>query len=258
MKKQTHLALAILLLVAAAAPAAEIRGIISRIDPARKDLVLDARGIGVRGTVLTFTLADSVSISDGTNALKATELAPGQHIRIVYEVRDGKNVITSIRTDRVIGNVLKALPALVPGGPAPGAPALPADHNMLPMPAKLPADSVTGTLRRVAFTEREIIVATPGEGGQEKYTVLSVPENVRVLRDGQPIKFEDLKENDQAIVRIEKRNGQQVAASIELGQQAQATVQSVTPASTSRITQLRMLLRVADQFLEQLEKQQPR
>jgi hypothetical protein len=118
----------------------------------------------------------------------------------------------------------------------------------------VPADAVAGALRRVASTEREIIVATPVDAGQEKYTVLQVPDNAKVLRDGKPIQLEELKEEEQAVVRAEKRDGRQVAASIEVGQQAQATAQAVTPPSVSRIAQLRQLLRMADQFLEQLEK----
>src|SRR5689334_9724835 len=87
------------LLFAASALAADIRGVITRIDPDKKELVLEARGIGVRGTVLVFTLDKNSQIVVGQQPGQLNMLAPGKHVRISFDTRNGKNVIQTLKAN---------------------------------------------------------------------------------------------------------------------------------------------------------------
>src|SRR5262249_40040689 len=133
------------------APAAEVRGTVSKIDLARKELVLDGRGPGVRGQVLTFALTPETQVLFGRQAGQLSDLAVGKRVRVGLETPTGQAVAL----------VIHALGAK----PAPGA------------PVTSDANTVSGVLRRVALTEREIVVISPGPGG-EKETALAVPDNV--------------------------------------------------------------------------------
>jgi hypothetical protein len=267
--KKLQLTLLIALAFPVVAAASEVRGVVSRIDPARKELVLDLRGIGVRGSVVSFVLAPQVQVTIGTNPANLTDIVPGKRVRVSVEMRDGKATVTSIHVVDILGtlqNLQQALPGLqgLPATPAPPTPA--AAPPNVPMPTPV-ADSVAGTLRRVAVTEREIIVASKGEGGREQYIVLPVPADGRISRDGKPVPLDDLKEGEAALVKTERRDGKLSAVSIEVGQAGQAgakvdsssspivPVGSSSPASSSRIGQLRRALQMIDLLLEQLEKQ---
>jgi hypothetical protein len=142
------------------------------------------------------------------------------------------------------------LPGLPGAPPAPAAPAPAAPAPVAPIPQG--GEAMSGTLRRVAPTEREIILATV-EGGQEKYLVLRVPADAAITRDGKPIALADLKEEEAATVRIANRDGKAAAAAIQVGQRVEGAV-PLAPAPESRITQLRRVLQMADQVLEQFEK----
>ena len=74
------------------------------------------------------------------------------------------------------------------------------------------ANAIRGVLQRVAVTDREIVTVGPNSKGEEEVeTTISVPQSASITRDGQPIKFEDLKEGQSVIVHADSRNGKIVA-----------------------------------------------
>src|SRR5258708_23848983 len=83
--------LAGLALVGAAA-AEEVRGVVNRVDPDKKELVIEGRGRGVRGEGLAFTLDAGVEgvFGDGPGAV--ADLAPGRVVRVRVVERHGRDV----------------------------------------------------------------------------------------------------------------------------------------------------------------------
>jgi hypothetical protein len=92
-------------------------------------------------------------------------------------------------------------------------------------------------------------VIGPGAKGPETETTIAVPETVRVLRDGKAIPFDELKEGEAVTVVVEKRDGRLTATLLQTGM-------AVTAAKESNIVpKLRLVLRIADGILQQMEKQ---
>ena len=96
------------LMFAAAASAAEVRGVVARIDPDKKELTLEERGLGVRGTVLVFTLPDQTPVLFGDQPAAPSDLQVGRRVRVEYTLDDGRQVVQMIH---------------VLGGPKPPPPA---------------------------------------------------------------------------------------------------------------------------------------
>jgi hypothetical protein len=130
--------------------------------------------------------------------------------------------------------------------------------------AAAPADtnSVSGVLRRVAVTEREIIVARPGADGKESYTTVAVTADTIITRDGKPIELQDLKAEEAVTVRTEKQEGRLTAVHIRVGAAAPearpaAEMRPPAPADApppgTRIAKVRKVLRLVDRVLEQVE-----
>src|SRR5581483_3839551 len=168
-----------LLLVSVTASAAEVRGVVTRLDPEKKELILEGRGAGARGLVLDFMLGPDVRVEFGIGRQpgQLADLAPGRSVRVTFDLQNGRRVVQVI-------HVVGARPA---GGVA--APSSPA-------PAPGGANTIAGFLRRVALTEREIVVILPAQAGMELETTLAVPEDVKCTRDQKPIPFEGLKEGE--------------------------------------------------------------
>jgi hypothetical protein len=218
------LSLAVGLVVASALSAAEVRGVIAGVDLKRHELVLEK--VKPRMTAQTFALDDKTQVTFGRGAAGSLKDLPvGRHARVEFEERDGKLVVTMIHVN---------------GRPpaAPAAPAAPADGGAL-----------TGTLRRVAVTDREIVVVGPGAKGPETETTVAVPETAQVTRDGKAIEFAELKEGDAVAVTAEKQDGRWKAKAIQAGAAGPA------PAPESNVVpRVRMILRIVDGILQQMEK----
>jgi hypothetical protein len=181
------------LLLAAAAVGAEVRGIISKVDLDRHEIVLEARGRGARGLTFTFTVDRDTKVLFGDEPGQLADLSVGKRVRVSFQHQGKDDVALRIQAH--------GSPPARPATPAPAA----------------PADAITGTLRRVAYTEREIVVVGPGPKGPDTETTFAVPDSVRVLRGDRAIKFEDLKEGEQAAVTAEKRDGKLSATAIYTG-----------------------------------------
>ena len=204
----------------AAACADEVRGRIVGVDPDRHQLRVEGRG-RFRGQTLTLQLDDKTQVSFGAQAAAAADLTAGRRARVVYEDRDGKKVATAVR-------VVGALPAS----------AAPADAN-----------TITGTLQRVAPTERELVVVGPGAKGPETETTVTVPEGVKILKGDKTLTIDVLKEGEQVTVKVDRRAGRPKAVSVHVGPLPAAERSDVIP-------RLRAALQIADMILQQMEQSQ--
>jgi hypothetical protein len=210
------------LALAATAAADNVRGVVDRVDPDKKEFVLDGRGHGLRGLPLLFTLGDDVRVLVGSEPGGLADLKPGVRVRVEFEDRGGRSVVVEVR-------VLGARAA---------APAAPAEAGV-----------VTGVLRRVSYSDREVVVVGPGPQGPETETTLTAPPDA-VIRDGdKAIAFDDLKEGQSASVRVGQRDGKPVAAAIQVGPGVPAAAGRPRP-----LQRLRKLVHLADQILEQLDQ----
>jgi hypothetical protein len=211
----------VFLIAGGATSAADIRGIIAKVDPAKKELVIEARGKGVRGLPMAFALDGDTEILVDRKPATIADLQPGARVRVLCEMREGK---------------LLALGITAHGGVKPASPvAMPADGN-----------TVSGKLIRVALTDREIVVLSPGPR-EEIETTLAVPDTAEIKKDQKAIQLEDLKEGERVVVRTDKRDGKLIATSIQVG--------GVAPTGDRKIERLRQLLKLADELLQKAEQE---
>jgi hypothetical protein len=215
----------VLVLAGAARADDEVRGVIVKVDASRGEILLEGRGRGIRGEILTFLIVRETRIRSGKQEIGVEQVPVGKRARIRYENQDGQRVALAIN-----------VPASLVAGPNPGT------------PPPVEDGTITGTLQRVAFTDREIVVVAPGPGSEELETTFAVPENAAIAKDGKPLKLEDLHEGEAVAVRPEKRNGKVVAASIQVG----AKPRGVPPAER-KLERIRQALRLADWILGQLD-----
>lgn len=227
-------AVGVMLLTALFGPADEIRGVIARVDPIKKEIVVQARGAGRRGQSFTLTVTPDTRIDKGGQAVQLAELTAGKRVRASFELRGGQHVALSLSAPDLLGSLLGVV-APTPAPPPPPAAAAPAPAS---------GESVAGELRRVAFTDRELVVL--GRGGQE--TILAVPEGLAVIRNGKPAEFADLKEGEQAVVRFVPRDGKRVATSVQVGEAG------AIPPQETRIQRLRRALKFVDELLDMADR----
>jgi hypothetical protein len=214
------LSLAVSLVASSALCAAEVRGVIASVDVKRHELVLDK--VRPKMPAQAFTLDDKTQVLFGRGAGTLNDLPVGRHVRVEFEERDGKLVVTAIHVN----------------GRPPAPPAAPAD-----------AGALTGTLRRVAVTDREIVVVGPGAKGPETETTVAVPESAKVTRDGKSVALGELTEGESVAVTAEKKDGRWTATAIRAGAGAAA------PAPQSNVVpRVRLILRIVDGILQQMEQ----
>jgi hypothetical protein len=211
--------------------AAEIRGVVIKADDKKQELTIDGRGKGARGLVLKFTLDQDTEILVDKKPGKVADLVPGKRVRVVYDLQDGRRVARLITLH---GNAAAAAPALAP--------------------SSRDANTVAGTLRRVAITDRELVVVNAGpKGGAELETTIQVPESIKISRDQKSIRFEDLKEGEQVSVATEKKDGTLTARSIQVGAAPAANSGS---GEERRIERLRQILKMVDEILQRMDERQ--
>jgi len=227
------------LLLITAAAADEARGVIVRIDPDKKELQLEGRGPR-RGVVLDLQIDPKTRILIGGQPAALNDLAPGRRIRVVFEPRDGKAVAQVIRAFGL---------GLVQPRPSSQPPSA-----TLPPPHKA-GDGMSGTLQRVALTDREIVLIGPGPKGPRTETTIAVPEGTPITRDGKDIAFDALKEGEMATVKAEPRKDRLTAVSIQVGQAAAvaAPAARTMPPRRDLIPRLRQALKLADELLREME-----
>jgi hypothetical protein len=229
-RASSTVSLVFVLLVATSSRAAEYRGIIRQVDPANKQITVEGRGKPYRKSTVTFAVEKETRILLAGQPATTADLVVGKHVKIDFDTKEGQPVA---RTIKIIG-----LPPLdlTLSAPSPSAPST-NDPN-----------SVSGTLRRIARTEPEIVVVNA-----QRETTIAVPESAKILRDQKPIRFADLHEGENVLVRTEKKDGQVLAKSIEAG--AVGTGQP-SPDRDHRIERLRQLLRMIDGLLQMADQRQ--
>ena len=226
------LPLAVSLSLTASAPAATVRGVVARVDPDKKQLELEGRGHGLHGAMLLFTLAPDAAVTFGDQPGTLVDVTVGRRVRVEFEA-DGDHQI--------------ALSIQILGGPRPAGPIIAAPPTATPAAG----DALTGVLRHIGYSDREVVLIGPGAKGPETETTVAVPEAARIVKDGKEVKLDDLKEGDAAAVQVEKKDGRASALSIQVGAGAAPAV-AEKPAS-KMIPRLRMLLKVADQVLQNMQ-----
>jgi hypothetical protein len=232
--KLFSLAAILCLVVGVEAHAAEFRGVIRRVDPARKEVTVEGRGKPYRGSTVVFAMDQGTRILVAGQPAAIADLVIGKHVRVTFDQNQGPPIA---RTIKVIG-----LPPLDVPSPA-----------LAPAPTTDDPNAVAGTLRRIARTEPEIVVVSAGKsGGAEKETTISVPEAARILRDQKPIRYADLHEGEGVLVRTEKKDGQLLAKSIEAGTPAAGA--AAAPGGDRKIERLRSLLKMIDGFLQMADQ----
>jgi Cu/Ag efflux protein CusF len=250
------ISLAAVAFVSAVCHAEEFRGRITKIDPSKKEVVVEGRG-STRGLALGFAINAETRILLGREPAKLEDLQTGDRVRVYYENRNNQRTALSI-TD------LSLLPRLPAGntpperGPAPNAPAEKAPAGNATVPPPLGPNTIAGRLVRVGLTEKEIVVVSPGaQGAKEAESTLLIPPDVKISKDQKPLKLEELKEGEAVTVRTEKRDGHLVAAEIQTGGAATAAMPTPPPAPppNQRIEKIRQALKIADWFLQQLQEQ---
>jgi hypothetical protein len=177
--------------------------------------------------MLPFAIAEQTQIQVGRQPAAFGDLQPGQTVRILYEVQDGRRVALGIAAHGI------AKKPVAPSGEAVVDP-----------------NGIRGALVRVAVSDREIVVMV-GVGGSEKEMTFQVAEPCKITKDGKPMAFDALKEGERVAVTVEKREGKDWAVAIQVGDKAAGSAL----AGHSRVEKLRQILKMADAFLEQLENQ---
>ena len=78
--------------LAAASPAASVRGVVTRVDPDKKGLEVEGRNHGLNGAALTFTLSADARVMFGAQAGALSDLEVGRRVRVEYE-SDGERQV---------------------------------------------------------------------------------------------------------------------------------------------------------------------
>jgi Cu/Ag efflux protein CusF len=211
--------------LAALASAAEVRGVISKVDLDRNEITLEGRGKAARGMTYSFAVDKDARILLGGEPATLKDLAPGKHVHVFFETHGDRTVALMIK-----GFALGA-PATTSTPPSPTDP------------------KVTGTLQRVAYTEHEIVVVGNDAKGADTETTFRVPTDIKVRRDGRPIAFDDLKEGERVAVTAEKRDGKLTATAIQVGDAPPAAA-----AAAKKGARLQRLLEIASQVMQMVEK----
>ncbi len=178
-------------------------------------------------------MTSDTAVTLGKQPGRIEDLPTGKRVRVVYETRDGRRVAVSVTAPG---------PLVLGTEPPAGTP---------PPPA---AGTVSGTLRRIGYTDSEIVIITPAAPGKpESETTFLVPQGAAITRDQKPIRFEDLKEGEPVVVRPEKREGKMVAAAINAG--TAPPPGAPEQPKTERIERIRQILKTVDALLQMAQKQ---
>ncbi|HEY1861138.1 MAG TPA: hypothetical protein VGG61_12325 [Gemmataceae bacterium] len=223
------------LLVAGTASAVEVRGVITKIDPDKKELLIEGKGKD-RGTTFTFSLADDTRILFGSKTGTAADLAAGKRVRVAYEERDGKR-------SNVVIHALYLQPK--------GAEATPATTTAS-------ASAGSGTVRLINHEDREIVVVAGGGKGKEAETTLLVPKDVKVQRGDKATDLNELKEGETLSYEADQKDGKLTAKSLRVGA-ADPNAKATTPAPPASAKgekgeKAMMLLQRIMKLMDQMEK----
>jgi hypothetical protein len=200
--KPLSIALSAVVAFATTALGEDVRGVIVKVEPDKKMLVLEGKSRGFKGKVLRLRVPDDTEILVARKPAKLADLASGKRARVLFEIQGNDQVALRITVTSSLSSLLESMT-----GPPP-------EPSVKSAPSE--ASSVSGVLRRVSLTDREIVVISPGPSKNTEFeTTFLVPDGTKIVRKQQSIRLDDLREGDQVTVSGEKQNGQLVAKSIE-------------------------------------------
>jgi hypothetical protein len=229
--------LAAVLMLAGAASAVEVRGVISKVDTDKKELILDGKGKD-RGKSFTFPLTDDTRILLGSKAGTAADLSAGKRVRVDYEEHDGK------RTNVVIHALVLQLLKGTESTPSPATPAA--------------GGAGSGTVRLINHEDREVVVVAGGGKGKEAETTLLVPKDVKVQRGDKATDLNELKEGETLSYEADQKDGKLTAKSLRVGA-ADPNAKPAAPAPPASAKgekgeKAMMLLQRLMKLMDQMEK----
>jgi len=191
--KNTLFALLAGLALAASVPAAEIRGVIRKVDPENKELLIEGLGKGGKGMTFTVVLNDDTRVLFGSNAGSLADLVVGKRTRVIFDDRDGKQTALVIRP-------LYLQPKAKDG-----------------VAMVVPANGSGGVLRLINSNDREIVVVGANPKGGESETTLHIPKDLKVQRGDKASGFDELKEGELLSFEADKKDGKFLAKSLRAG-----------------------------------------
>jgi Cu/Ag efflux protein CusF len=229
--RKLSLALLAGLFIVPIATAAEMRGVISKVDAESKELLIEGFGRAGKGMTYVFLITDDTRILFGSNAGSNADLLVGKRTRVIYDERDGKQIALVIRP-------LYLQPKSKPANPV------------------APGGGADGILRLINSNDREIVVIGANAKGGESETTLHVPKELKVERNAKKTEFDDLKEGEQLSFEADKKNSKMYAKTLRVGpadpngKQAQAS----QPEEMKR-EQVMKTIETVIQILEQLRRE---
>jgi hypothetical protein len=178
------------LVLAGTGYAAEMRGVISKVDLEKNELILEGKG-KARGHAYTFNLNKDTRVLFGSKQFTVADLAVNRKVVITFDERNNE-----------VALIIKV------AGPKP--------ESKAPAGAEAPA----ATVKLIALSEREIVVAAPSSQGGESEKTYVIPKDAKITRDDMPIQLEDIKEGDRVVVDAETHDGKDTVRSIRIGGKA--------------------------------------
>jgi hypothetical protein len=204
-------------LVTSAASAAEIKGVIAKLDPEKKELLVEGKG-KARGLTFHFALTDDTRVLFGSKAGVLTDLLADKRVRVAYDEHDGKQ----------IAMVIHALYAKPEAKNTPKA-----------------GEGLAGKVQLINRTEREIVIV--GSGNAE--TTLSLAENAKIDREGKEITIDEVKEGEGVRAEAEQKEGKWIARALHLGVTA-----APAPAQSAKAERRERLMKILEAVLQELQR----
>jgi hypothetical protein len=188
MKKLIGLSALSGLLLVAPARAERIRGVITKVDPARHEITVQGRGRKVRRVTLTFRLAKDLRVKVDRKTVQPDRLNEGDRVLVRYEERNRKRIADFIRVR--------------------GAARVRNRSKMV----------IVGNVKRVAPRQGEMTILgrRRGQRGRRTEITVQVPKGVSIQRQGKPLRLDQLKPGARVRVQEVKRNGKWLVKSVEV------------------------------------------
>lgn len=210
------------------------RAEIKEVDAKSKQLKIEARTGPRRGQILTVTTDKRTLIEFGNRRQvgKLEDLAVGRRARFVLVREDDHLIAAQIR---------------VIGRPPTTTEPIPVEESVEGKDGKV----IRGLLQRVSYTDREIVLFEDGKEGKENEVIVNVPKDVKVMVDGKTIPYDELKDGQQAAVRVVMNKGRANARLIHVGKGEIPSSQSQM-SGMDRVRRAIKITKTAVDFLDRL------
>jgi hypothetical protein len=204
-------------LLASAVSAAEINGVIAKFDPDKKELLVEGRG-KARGLTFRFALTGDTRILFGSKPGAVADLLADKRVRVAYDEQAGNQIAVVI-------------------------------HCQYAQPRarieQKTGEGLAGNVKLINRTEREIVIVGPGNGE----TTLSLPENVKIDRDGKQITIDELKEGEGAQAEADQQDGKWVARALHIG-----ATSAPAPAKDDKAARREKVMKILQAVFQELQR----